>query len=153
MSTLINDVKYGIRQLLKNPGFTVVAVLSLALGIGANTAVFSVVDNVLLRALPYSQPEQLVRLSILRSSGSVSYPYFEDWRDQSGSFSNMAAYKGRKMDFIYHGLPESLEGVSVSQGFFDTLGISAAMGRTFAADEDEPGANSVVVISHSLWSR
>lgn len=143
-------------MLAKNPGFTAVAVISLAIGIGTNTAVFSVVNAVLLRVLPYAEPEQLVRLSIVREngrSGSVSYPIFEDWRNQSDSFVNLEAFKYRDMDCISDAGPECLEGISASQGFFDMLGIEATIGRTFAVGEDEPGANPVVVISHDLWSR
>jgi len=155
VSTLSNDIKFGLRQLIKSPGFTAVAVLSLALGIGANTAVFSVVDAVLLRRLPYSKPDQLVRVSIAREgrSGSVSHPVFADWRDQSDSFTHLAAFKYQEMDFVSDAGPECLEGASVSQGFFDMLDVRAALGRTFAVGEDEPGANPVAVISHRLWSR
>ncbi|MFC1761131.1 ABC transporter permease [Planctomycetota bacterium] len=150
-----HDLKFAFRQLRKSPGFTIVAVLSLALGIGANTAVFSVVDAVLLKALPYDEPDQLVRLSIERRgrSGSVSYPIFNDWREQSDSYSHLTAFKYQGMDFISDKGPESLTGACVSQGFFKTLGIQAAMGRTFVQDEDSPGANPVIVISHRLWSR
>ena len=130
MTTLINDIKYAFRQLRKSPGFAVVAIVSLALGIGANTAVFSVVDAVLLRALPYDEPHQLVHLSITREgrSGSVSYPIFNDWQEQSDSYVHLAAFKYREMDFISDSGPECLEGASVSQDFFNTLGIQAAMG-------------------------
>lgn len=155
MSGLISDIQFAIRQLRKSPGFTIIAVFSLALGLGANTAVFSVVDAVLLKALPYNKSDQLVRLSIARKgrSGSVSYPIFNDWRDQSNSYSHLAAFKYREMDFISDSGPECLEGASVSQDFFETLGIQAAMGRTFSMGDDEPGAHPVIVISHSLWRR
>ena len=156
MGTLWQDIKYSIRQLIKSPGFTTVAIVSLALGIGANTAVFSVVDAVLFKALPYDEPDQLVHLATIRDNGrigSVSYPIFKDWQDQSDLFVHLTAYKGRKMDFISDAGPEYLEGISVSQCFFDTLGVQAAMGRTFVQGEDEPGANPVVVISHGLWCR
>lgn len=156
MGAFLNDIKVGIRQLRKSPGFTVVAIVSLALGIGSTAAVFSVVDAVLLKGLPYAAPDQLVRLSSVRSDGrigSVSYPLFADWCDQSTSFAHLAAYKGIEMDFISAAGPECLQGVSVSQGFFDTLGIQATIGRTFVVGDDEPRADPAVVISHDLWSR
>jgi len=156
VTTLFNDIKYAFRQLRKSPGFTIAVVLTLALGLGTTTAVFSVVDAVLLRALPYDDPDQLVQVSMVRDNGrigSVSYPFFEDWRDQSHCFSHLAAYKGKTMDFVSADGPVRLEGVRVSQEFFETLGIKAALGRTFVRGDDEPDAGSVAVISHDLWRR
>jgi putative ABC transport system permease protein len=156
MFTLIQDIKYGFRKLLKSPGFTVVAVLTLALGIGANTTIFSVVNAVLIKPLPFRDPDQLVRLSTIDSdgnSGPASYPDFEDWRRQARSFEYLAAYTPQSSDFIAGGEPERLHGVCVSQSFFPLLGVNACIGRTFHEGEDRPDAGRAIILSDRIWKR
>ncbi len=156
MGTILQDIRYGLRMLVKSPGFTIVAVLTLALGIGANTAIFSVVNTVLLRPLPFYDPDQLVRLSTVYDDGGTgpaSYPDFEDWHHQSQSFEYLAAYTFQSNDFITGGEPERLQGACVSQSFFPLLGVNACIGRTFLEGEDQPGADKVVVLSYRIWKR
>jgi putative ABC transport system permease protein len=156
MEALWQDVRYGLRRLARSPGFTAVAVLTLALGIGANTAIFSAVNGVLLRALPFPNPDRLVSLSLIfddGTAGPASYPDFVDWRQQAQSFDDLAAYVSRSEDFVTRDMPERLSGASVSQGFFSLLGASACVGRTFLDGEDRPGAAPVVVLSHGMWKR
>jgi putative ABC transport system permease protein len=156
IETLIQDLRYGVRTLMKSPGFAFVAVLTLALGIGANTAIFSVVNTTLLRPLPYPQPEQLV---LIEERGrnmtgmSVAYPNFLDYREQNQVFSRMAAYRWRSLDLTGTGEPERVGGFEVSAGFFETLGIRPIHGRAMRPEEDIDGAQPVVVIGHDLWSR
>lgn len=156
MDTLLKDIRYGIRSLLKRPGFTLVAVVTLALGIGANTAIFSVVNTVLLRPLPYEKPDQLV-IPLETSSGQpigTSYPNFVDWRNQNTVFENVAALRPRE-SFNLTGVGESerLQGRLVSANFLTTLGVKPIRGRDFLADDDGPGATPVVILSHGLWLR
>jgi predicted permease len=161
VENLNQDVRYAWRSLSKNPGFTVLAVLTLALGIGANSAIFSVINAALLRPLPYPHPNQLVLLfekDVLEQSGGpnvVSLPNFEDWEHQSRSFIAMAA--GRQNSFNLGGAgqfsPERIEGAVFSWGLFKTLGVQAVIGRTFAPDDDRPGAHRVALISYALWQR
>ena len=127
MSLFLNDVRYALRSLAQNPGFACIAVAALALGIGANTAIFSVVNGVLLQPLPYQDPSRLVQIrerSPDFSSMSVSYPNFTDWRDQSGSFASMAAIRWEDFDVTGGSQPEHLSGRMVSAGFFRTLGLA-----------------------------
>ena len=157
MSTVLNDLRYAIRQLAKSPGFAVIAILTLSLGIGANTAIFSVVNAVLLNPLPYPQPDRIVALFHDKANfrtGSISYPNFEDWRRENQSFSSMAAY--REMGGVTlsgDGEPEVVIGQMVSAGFFEILGVKPVLGRTFSSDEDRLGANPTVMISEGLWKR
>jgi predicted permease len=157
MSTVLNDLRYAIRQLKKSPGFAAIAIITLTLGIGANTAIFSVVDAVLLNPLPYPQPDRIVVLFHEKANfrtGSISYPNFEDWRRENQSFSSMAAY--REMGGVTlsgEGDPEVVIGQMVSTGFFEILGVQPALGRTFSSDEDRLGANPTVMISEGLWKR
>ena len=155
---MFQDLRFGARMLLKHKGFTIVAVLTLALGIGANTAIFSVVQAVLLRALPYSQPEQLVWIwevcpkdDIKEESASV--PNFADWRSQSQSFREMSAFAGTAPVLTNAGEPERIPGTSVTANFFTTLGVQPVIGRSFVAEENTPGKNRVVILSHNLWQR
>jgi putative ABC transport system permease protein len=155
---MFQDLRYGARTLLKNPGFALVAVFTLSLGIGANTAIFSVVNATLLRPLPYSEPERLVQVwetkpRANRWSDWVSYPDFRDWREQNTVFDEIGAC--RKLTFNLTGgdSPESLPGAYVSASLFTVLGVKPILGRTFLAEEDQPGANRVAVISHGLWQR
>jgi putative ABC transport system permease protein len=156
MDTLLQDIRYSIRRLFKNMGFTVVAVLALALGIGANTAIFSVVNSILLQPLAYKDPQQLVTIthSYANLSGaSVSPPGFADYRDQSQSFESVAALLDFDYNLTEQGEPEQLRGHRVSSSFFTALGIDPMLGHTFVAEQDQPGHNRVVALSHKLWQR
>jgi putative ABC transport system permease protein len=152
--TPMNDLKFALRQLLKNPGFTAVAVLTLALGIGANTAIFSVVDAVLLRPLAYPDSGQLVWLSERGpdwSGGSLSYPNFTDWRNQQSVFESFGVYSGNNFILTGAGEPVRLAGALMSADVFAALRAQPEIGRFFRDDEDKPGARPVAVISHALW--
>src|SRR5271165_3145180 len=150
MRTVCNDLRYAVRQLAKSPGFAVIAILTLALGIGANTAIFSVVNAVLLNPLPYPQPDRIVALFHDKPNfrtGSISYPNFEDWQRENQSFSSMAAY--REMGGVTlsgGGEPEVVIGQMVSASFFEILGVKPVLGRTFSTEEDRLGANPTVMI-------
>src|SRR5579863_10551598 len=157
MGTFMQDMRYGIRMLAKNPGFTIIAVLTLALGIGANTAIFSVVNAELLRPLPFPDSGRLVSVATANSrmhssNGSVSYPDFTDWQAQNQVFEKMAAYTGATFTLTGQENPAHLEGASVSAETFDLLGVSPELGRTFQPDEDGPN-HHVVVISDHLWKQ
>jgi len=156
MSTLTEDIRYGLRVLSKAPGFTVVVVLTLALGIGANTALFSVVNGVLLHPLPYPQPEQLVMLHESKpnfDTGSISYPNFRDWQKENKTFSAMAISRGSSVALTGMGEAEQLSVELISSDFFPILGVKPVVGRVFAAGEDEIGASPIVLIGASLWER
>ena len=154
METLWQDLRYSGRMLVKYPGFTLIAVLTLGLGIGANTAIFSIVNAVLLRPFPYHAPEQLVTLGEFVPRGSVSYPNFVDWRAQSTVFDSVSAVRSNESyNFTGAGEPERLQGRLVSAGFFTLLGTKPLLGRDFAAEDDRPGANPTVVLSYPFWSR
>ena len=157
---MIQDVRYGVRMLVKHPGFTFVAVLTLALGIGANTAIFSLLDAVLLKPLPVTNPEQLVLLSRsdphgFRVSSNISYPVFEQLREHNQVCSGMFTV----LDFVrlnvsVNGQAEMVEGQLVSGSFHSMLGVEAILGRTLSADDDRiPGAHPVAVISYGYWQR
>jgi putative ABC transport system permease protein len=150
----MNDLRFACRQLAKNPGFTAVAVLTLALGIGANTAIFTVVDSVLLRPLPYPDPGQLVSLCERGpdwSGGSISYPNFTDWRNQQSVFENFGVYSGNSFTLTGKGEPVRLAGAVMSPDVFAALRAQPEIGRVFRDDEDKPGAPPVAVISDALW--
>jgi predicted permease len=156
METLLQDVRYGMRMLRKNPGFTVVAVITLALGIGANTGIFSVVNSVLLNPLPYPQPEQLVALyqrTVHFEEASIPYPDFLDWQRENRSFSALAAYRHEDLNLTGMGEPERLKAEMVSALFFPLLGVKPLVGRTFTEAEDQPGRAPVALISEALWRR
>ena len=153
----MNDLKFAFRQLLKNPGFTAVAVLTLALGIGANTTMFSVLNTLLLRALPYPNSERLVRV-FRTSPQSQTWPHsvanFLDHREQNSVFERMAAFTWWSFNLAEPGEPaERLRGIIATADFFPTLGVAAALGRTFMSEEDQPGGNKVVVLSQTFWRR
>jgi putative ABC transport system permease protein len=157
MGTLLQDVRYGIRMLMKNPGFTIIAVLTLALGIGANTAIFSVVNAELLRPLPFRDSGRLVSVAMANSrthtsNGSASYLDFVDWRSQNQVFEKMAVYTGATFTLTGQEHPAHLEGASVSADTFDLLGVSPELGRTFQPGEDGPN-HRVVIISDQLWKQ
>src|SRR5438093_200963 len=154
LETLWQDVRYGARMLRKNPGFTAVAVLTLALGIGTNTAIFSVVDAVLLRPLAYPDSGQLISLCERGpdwSGGSISYPNFTDWRKQQSVFERFGVYTGNNFTLTGAGEPVRLAGALMSADVFAALRTQPEIGRVFREDEDKLGAPPVAVISHALW--
>ena len=158
---MLQDLRYGARMLLKNPGFTLVAVITLALGIGANTAIFSVVNAVLLQPLPYAKANELVGiyLSPAGAAPESTFPFspaaYLNLRSHNNVFTDVAALsnKGWPANLTDSGDPERLQGFQVSANLFPLLGVDAELGRTFVADEDRPSANGVVVLSHELWQR
>ena len=153
---LPQDLRYGFRVLAKSPAFSLIAILTLALGIGANTAIFSVVNGVLLNPLPFRQPEQLVSMfQKIKNfdNGSISYPNFKDWQRMNTTFAGMAAYRSTGFNLSGNGEPERLHGGMISAGFFEILGVNPVLGRTFTADEDRIGANPAVMITEGLWQR
>ena len=158
MTTLVQDLKYGLRMLAKNPAFTAIAVITLALGIGANTAIFSVVNTVLLRPLPYPQPNQLIEVTRrypTESEPAVSATKFVFWRQHNRVFSGLTAYDLLAGGFNLTGgaQAEHITGIRVSDDFFRVLGVSPALGRDFTAEEERLGGPDVVVLSNSLWKQ
>ena len=156
METVIKDIRYGVRGLLKRPGFTAIALITLALGIGANTAIFSVVNAVLLRPLPFQDPEQLV--IVWEDATFAGFPHntpapanYVDWKNQNQSFVDMAASHETSFNLTGDGEPERVSAYSVTANFFPLLGVQPLLGRSFLAEEDRPGANKVAVLSYSLW--
>jgi putative ABC transport system permease protein len=158
MTTLLQDVRFGIRLLLRSPGFTAVAVATLALGIGANTAIFSVVNALLLQPLPYPEPDRLVMVwQDLRARGGPAEEWatpgsFADWRNAK-LFNGVAAVQGWQPALTGSGEPEPLVGEQVTREYFEVLGIQPAVGRTFRAEEDVPNAPRVVILGDGLWQR
>jgi putative ABC transport system permease protein len=160
---MLNDIRYGLRQLWKHPAFTIVAVLTLALGIGANTAIFSVVNAVLLKPLPFPAPDQLIAVGMTdtRQKGqtelnSLSYPDFFDFRDQNRTFASSAVYRDRSFALTSEEGATSLRGVKVSAEFFDVLGIKPKIGRAFARDDEQGGGGPggfKVIISDDFWKK
>ena len=170
MNTLLQDLRYGIRSLLRAPGFTAIAVATLALGIGANTAIFSVIHAVLLRRLPYPEPERLLVMterhirdgewrgsgstrSRLRSGGGVPWLTFLDWRAQTHSFRGLAGFHTRQVMLSGAGEPEMLLSAQVSAEFLPLLGVRPALGRLFGASDDAPGAPPTLILSYGQWKR
>ncbi|MDQ3134666.1 MAG: ABC transporter permease [Acidobacteriota bacterium] len=156
MRTLLQDVRYGVRMLLKSPGFTIIAVVALALGIGANTAIFSLVSAVLVRPLNYHEPDRLMMVWETDSPGSlagdtIAPANYADWKAQNQVFADMAAIEWRNFNLTGDGEPERIPAFGVSANFFPLLGANPALGRTFQTEEDRLGANKVAVISHGLW--
>ena len=156
METLLQDLKYGIRMLVKNPGFTAIAVIALAPGIGPTTAIFSVVNAVLLKPLPFVEPSQLLMVyetNLQRgfNRGTMSYPNFADVRDQNQVFEKMSSYHSGDFILTGRGEPLRLQGAVVNADLFPLLGVKASLGRTFLPDEDKPGSVRVVVLSNRLW--
>src|SRR5262245_26412915 len=158
MQTFWQDLRYGARMLVKNPGFTLVAVLTLALGIGANTAIFSVVNAVLLRALPYKDADQLVIVweSNRRRGGNqnvVNPANFMDWEEQNSVFTDMAAFADSSAVVVGDGEPEEVPAQFATPNLFSVLGIEAMLGRTFSPQDGQPDQPRVVVLSYGLWQR
>ncbi len=156
MNGLLQDLRSALRQLQKSPGLTAIVVITIALGIGANTALFSVVNGVLLNPLPYPHPGELVTLHESKpnfESGSISFPNFRDWRKDNHTFSAMAIYRGYAFSLTGVGDALQLNGEFVSSDFFSILGVKPLLGRTFAPGEDEIGASPIAMISEGLWQR
>ncbi|MGH9752999.1 MAG: ABC transporter permease [Blastocatellia bacterium] len=152
MNTLWQDLRYGARTLLKNPGFTLIAVLTLGLGIGANTAIFSVVNGVLLRPLPYQEPERIVTL-LNDARSPVSPANFLDFRANSQSFAQMAAAEAWGGVLTGNDRPEQLSGLRMGEGLFTLLGAQPLLGRALQAEDYQPGKDCVIVLGHKLWQR
>src|SRR5690349_16703716 len=158
MNTLRQDLKYVLLILLNQPGFTLVAVITLALGIGANTAIFSLVNSILLRPLPFREPDQIVRMlqaspKLGLTSWGVSQADFAAYREQNRSFESIAIYNTNATNLTGAGEPERLPIATVTADFFKVFGVNPLLGRTFVAGEDEKGRNQVCVISHAFWQR
>ncbi len=158
MQTLWQDLRYGVRMLVKKPAFTLIAVITLALGIGANTAIFSVVNSVLLRPLAFNEPDRLARLyeenrghNFFRQS--VSAPNFQDWKNQSQFFEHLAAYYNQSANLTGFDEPERVSLAAVSADFFKALKVEPVMGRAFSPEEYKPGGPRLVVLSYSFWQR
>jgi putative ABC transport system permease protein len=159
MQSLLQDLRYGARMLWKTPAVTLVAIIALTLGIGANTALFSVVNAVLLRSLPYADGERLAIVWENRMSGKgnpqnvINLGNFYDWKDQNSVFTDMAAFFDRNLNLTGDGEPEEVPGQIATTNLFSVLGVNALQGRTFTAEDGKPGGPNVVVISYSLWQR
>ena len=157
MRTLLADLRYGLRLLRQSPAFTAIAICALALGIGANTAIFSTLDSVVLRPLPYHDPDRVVM--VFEDCSSIGFPHntpapanYFDWKAQNHVFTDMAAIRNRSMSITGDGAPEQLKGQAATANLFSVLGVSPLLGRTFSDEEDRGGAQ-VVVISYGLWQR
>ncbi|MBI4661304.1 MAG: ABC transporter permease [Verrucomicrobia bacterium] len=153
----MSGLRLALRPLLKNPGFTAVAVLTLALGIGANTAIFGVLNTIMLHPLPYPDPDRLVRV-FRASPQSQGWPHsvanFLDYRELNTVFAHMAAFRSSRFSLAGPGEPaESLRGFAATCDVFPALGVQAALGRVFTAEEDQPGRDQVIVLNHSFWVR
>jgi putative ABC transport system permease protein len=158
METLLQDLRYAIRTLVKKPGFTAVVVITLALGIGANTAIFSVVNGVLLQPLPFKDSHRLVSVMEFNPKSfkepiGASFPDFKDWAEQNQVFQHIAAFMGQSLALIGEDEPSRVRGQSVSAAFFTMLEAEPLLGRTFLAEEEKPGQSKVVVLSHGFWQR
>ena len=150
------DLRFGARILIKKPGFTLVAVITLALGIGANSTIFSFANGILLRPLPYQHPERLVLLDETApkrgvSSMGVSFPNFLDWREQNHVFEDVGAYGTGNYTLVGVGEPEQMRGARLSSGLLEILGVAPVLGRTIRPEEDRPDNNTVVILGHGLW--
>jgi putative ABC transport system permease protein len=155
LEDLWQDLRYGARMLLKNPGFTLVAVVALALGIGANTAIFSVVNTVLIKPLPYYDPQRLVWVSEVMRHGDEIYGAADylHWREQSKTFDHLVAFAPGSIYLTGRGDPEQLDSVRATANLFPALGVSPQLGRAFTPEEDRPGVAPVVILSHAFWQR
>ncbi len=155
---LLQDIRYAVRQLRKNPGFAGVAILTLAIGIGANTAIFSVMDAVLLRPLPYPDANRLIRIwqsgpGLFEGHLGAAPPEFTAYRDRTRAFSSVAGYQPETLDLTNEGEPEHISGYAASSSLFPTLGVQPLLGRTFTRQEEVPGVAKVVVLSYPFWRR
>src|SRR5260370_37868017 len=156
MISFWQDVRHGLRVLAKNPGFTAIAILTLALGIGANTALFAVVTGVLLNPLPFPNPDALLAVYAKTSAfghSSISYPNFLDWRKDNTSFSSLGVFRSEDYNLTGAGAPERLHGHMISADLFHALGVQLPLGRNIRPEEDQAGAGPVLVIGDGLWNR
>jgi putative ABC transport system permease protein len=155
MTNFIQDLRYAIRMMAKRPGFTIIAAVTLALGIGANTAIFSAVNAILLKPLPFPESEQIVDLSETFKDGwgSVSVPYYEDWKNQNTVFAGIAAYQGTSFNLSTTETPQRVPGLRVSANYFDVLGVKPELGRAFLPGEDVAGQQQVILLGDDLWRR
>src|SRR6185503_16171052 len=158
MDTLLQDMRYGLRMLLSRPAFTAVALLALALGIGANTAMFSVLNSVLLRPLPYRDPGRLVMIwheyaQMNLPKATLSVPSYLEYRDHVQGFESVAAATNWSANLTGSGDPERVQGARVTGNFLATIGVPPLLGRDFLKEEDAPGGERVVILSHGLWQR
>jgi predicted permease len=154
MEKLIQDIRYGLRMLRKSPGFTVVAIVTLALGIGANTAMFSVINSVLLHSLPFRDPGRIMVVWKTMSNGqpnAFSTPAFLEMQQQGDILAHMGAFSGVSYNLAGKDVPERISGGKVNYDLFPVLGIQPILGRTFSAEEDHPGAGNLVILSHAMW--
>src|SRR5580698_7932065 len=155
MEKLIQDVRYGLRMLRKAPGFTVVAIVTLALGIGANTAMFSVINSVLLHSLPFRDPGRIMVVWKTMSNSqpnAFSTPAFLEMQQQGDILAHMGAFSGTSFNLAGKDVPERIAGGKVNYDLFPVLGVEPSLGRMFAQEEDHPGAGHVVLLSHALWA-
>ena len=153
-----HDLRYAVRGMRRSPGFTAVAVLTTAVGIGATSAIFSIVNSVLLRPLPYPHPEELVVVddtdrATKQHLADATPANFLDWRRRNHSFEALAAYTPASLTLAAAGMPERIDGAMVNANFFDVLGVGASAGRVFTPDDERPGAPRVAVIGDGLWRR
>jgi len=157
MGTFVQDVRYAFRTLSRSRMFTLIAVACLAIGIGVNTTIFSVVNAILLRPFAFTEPERLVVLEEQNTKSGddagVAWPNLVDWRTQSNAFADIAAVQGRSLTLANVEEPERLEGSAISWNLFPMLGVKPALGRLIRADEDKPGGDRVVLLSDGLWQR
>ena len=155
MKTLRQNARYSIRLLRKNPGFTLVAAITLALGIGANTAIFSVIYAVLLAPMPYPDPDQLVMVWSRVQGGNnvVAAGDYLDWKQQNKTFQDLNAWTGASFNFATPGQPQQINGSAETPGFLRMTGNSFLFGRDFLADEGQPGKDHEVILTHRLWER
>ena len=156
MEAIIRDLRYGLRMLTKQPMFSLIAILALGLGIRANSAIFSVVNAVLLRPMPYDNPNRLVRIWEKRSDlakSKVSMADFRDWQNQNNIFEQIAAFQSGDYNLTGINEPEQIQGAAVSANLFSVLRVQPQIGRNFLPEEEKPNSNAVVIISHGMWGR
>src|SRR5207245_82540 len=156
MMSFWQDVRFGLRVLAKNPGFTAIAILTLALGIGANTALFSVVNGVLLNPLPFPNPDELVAVytkSPTFQESSIAYPNFLDWQKDNHSFAELSAFRSDDYNMVGAGEPERVHIHMISAEFLPSLGLQPLLGRNFRHEEDRAGACPVAILGDGLWKR
>jgi predicted permease len=156
METLLQDLRFAARTLRRNPSFATIAILTLALGIGANTTIFSVVNGVLLNPLPFPEPDRLIRLYDATddfSHGSVSYLNFKDWEHDNRTFQSMTGFRGEDLNLTGEAEPEQVPGEQVSASYFNTLGVQPIIGRSFSEAEDQPGGPAVAILTNGFWEK
>src|SRR5258705_3288731 len=158
MDTLSKDVRYGFRSLLKRPAFTIIAIVTLGLGIGANTAIFSTINSLLLKPLPFPDPDLIVALwDKVPSRGvernEVTVANYLDWRAQNKTFEQLGIYRWWSTNLTGSDSPERVQGFQVTPNFLDIVGVKPMMGRGFSAEEDQPGQDAVALLTYSLWQR